>query len=199
MDEVLVFSIGAVLVAGLTFFVTYFWLDRRAHSRMNVAQAEADRIVEEAESRRRDTVLAAKDEAIRMRGELDRELTQRRKEIERIERRIEQKEESVDKKVNGLEQRERGLRKSEQQLTQRQETWEQERARQQAEIEEERSKRVAELERIAGLTSDEAKEELVPAVETEARHAATRRLHEIERETRRGRPLRMILAHRPVA
>ncbi len=196
MDDLLIFSIGAVLVAGLTFFVTYFWLDRRAHSRMNVAQAEADRIVEEAESRRRDTVLAAKDEAIRMRGELDRELTQRRKEIERIERRIEQKEESVDKKVNGLEQRERGLRKSEQQLTQRQETWEQERARQQTQLDEIRDQRVAELERIAGLTSEEARDELVLAVEAEARHAATRKLHEIERETREeaDRRSRMILA-----
>jgi ribonucrease Y len=193
---VLVFSIGAVLVAGLTFFVTYFWLDRRAHSRMRIAQTEADRIVEEAESRRRDTVLAEKDEAIRLRGELDRELTQRRKEIERVERRIEQKEETVDKKVAGLEQRERAVRKGEQQLSQHQETWEQERERQQAELDEVRSKRVAELERIAGLTSEEARDELVQAVEAEARHAATRKLHEIERETREeaDRRSRMILA-----
>ena len=196
MDQVLVFSIGAVLVAGLTFFVTYFWLDRRAHSRMRVAQTEADRIVEEAESRRRDTVLAAKDEAIRLRGELDRELTQRRKEIERIERRIEQKEETVDKKVAGLEQRERAVRKGEQQLGEHQETWEQERTRQQAQLDEVRNKRVAELERIAGLTSEEARDELVQAVEAEARHAATRKLHEIERETREeaDRRSRMILA-----
>jgi ribonucrease Y len=196
MDDLLIFSIGAVLVAGLTFFVTYFWLDRRAHSRMSIAQTEADRIVEEAESRRRDTVLAAKDEAIRLRGELDHELTQRRKEIERIERRIEQKEETVDKKVAGLEQRERSVRKGEQQLTQKQETWEQERVRQQAEIDEERGKRVSELERIAGLSSEEAKDELVQAVEAEARHVATRRLHEIERETREeaDRRSRMILA-----
>jgi ribonuclease Y len=196
MDQVVIFSIGAVLVAGLTFFVTYFWLDRRAHSRMRNAQAEADRIVEEAESRRRDTVLAAKDEAIRLRGDLDRELTQRRKEIERIERRIEQKEEVVDKKVAGLEQRERTVRTGEQQLTQHREAWDQERARQQAEIDAERGKHVAELERIAGLTSEEAKNELVQAVEVEARHAATRKLHEIERETREeaDRRSRMVLA-----
>jgi ribonuclease Y len=196
MDQVLVFSIGAVLVAGLTFFVTYFWLDRRAHSRMRTAQTEADRIVEEAESRRRDTVLAAKDEAIRLRGDLDRELTQRRKEIERVERRIEQKEENVDKKVAGLETRERAVRKGEQELTQHQDAWEQERARQQAEVDAERQKRVAELERIAGLSSEEARNELVQAVEVEARHVAARRLHEIERETREeaDRRSRMILA-----
>ncbi len=196
MDGLLFFSIGAVLVAGLTFFVTYFWLDRRANSRVHQAQAEADRIVEEAESRRRDTVLAAKDEAIRLRGDLDRELTQRRKEIERIERRIEQKEETVDKKVAGLETREKGVRKSEQQLAQNRESWEQDRVRQQREIDQARDRKVAELERVAGLTSDDAKQELVQEVEVEARHMAARRLHEIERETREeaDRRSRMILA-----
>lgn len=196
MDDLLILSIGAVLVAGLTFFVTYFWLDRRANSRVHQAQAEADRIVEEAESRRRDTVLGAKDEAIRLRGDLDRELTQRRKEIERVERRIETKEENVDRKIAGLEQRERSVRKGEQQLAQGRESWEKERSRQQQEIEQARAKRIAELERIAGLTSEDAKQELVSEVEAEARNQAARRLHEIERETREegDRRSRMILA-----
>jgi len=92
MDNIVILSIVAVLVAGLTFFVTWFWLERRENSRVRIAQSEAGRIVEEAESRRRDTVLGAKDEAIRLRGELDRELTQRRNEIERSERRSEGKE-----------------------------------------------------------------------------------------------------------
>ena len=196
MDTIVTLSIVAVLVAGITFFVTYFWLERRANSRVRRAQAEADRIVEEAESRRRDTVLGAKDEAIRLRGDLDRELTQRRSEIERIERRIEGKEEQIDKRATALENRERGVQKSEQQLTQQRETWEQERSRQQRQLEEERASHVTELERVAGLTSEEARDELVREVETEARHMATRQLHEIERETKEeaDRRSRMILA-----
>lgn len=196
MDDLLIFSIEAVLVAGLTFFVTYFWLERRANSRLRQAQSEADRIVEEAESRRRDTVLAAKDEAIRLRGDLDRELTQRRTEIERIERRIETKEENIDKKVAGLENREKVVRKGEEQLAQHRESWDQERARQQEEIDEARAKRLSELERVAGLTSEDAKNELVSEVEAEARHLAARRVHEIERETKEDadRRSRMILA-----
>ena len=94
MGDLWVFIILALLVAGITFFVTYFWLEKRAESRMKIAQSEADRVIEEAETKRRDIALSAKDEAIRLRGELDKELTQRRSEIERIERRIEQKEET---------------------------------------------------------------------------------------------------------
>lgn len=206
MVDFLIYAIGAVLVAGITFLATYFWLDQRAQSRVRMAQAEADRITEDAESRRRDAALAAKDEAIRLRGDLDRELTQRRSEIERIERRVEQKEVSIDTKSQALEQREEGLRRQEQQHSRLRESWDQERTKQAQEFE--RSKAIQiqefeqtrsttlqeleqakgvhlqELERVAGLTSDEAKAELVAEVEYEARNMAARRLHQIERETK---------------
>lgn len=206
MVDLLIYAIGAVLVAGITFLATYFWLDRRAQSRVRLAQMEADRITEEAETRRRDTVLAAKDEAIRLRGDLDRELTQRRSEIERVERRVEQKEESIDKKAQAVEQREQGVRRQEQQFAHTRETWELERNKQVQEferskasqlqeleqskrqhlqdVEHARDERLKELERIAGLTTDEAKAELIAEVEYEARNLAARRLHQIERETK---------------
>jgi ribonuclease Y len=196
MGELLVYLIGAVLVAGIVFLATYFWLDKRAQSRVRIAQSEADRIIEEAETARREAALAAKDEAIRMRGELDRELNQRRKESERIERRIEQKEESIDKKSQGLDQREQGIRRQEQQLSQTRDQWEQQRQREEQALESAKGRQLDELERIAGLSSDEAKQELVQLVEVDARNLAARRVHEIEREAKEDadRRSRKILA-----
>lgn len=196
MGEFLIYLVGAVLVAGITFLATFFWLDQRAQSRVRVAQAEADRITEEAETNRRESALAAQDEAIRLRGDLDRELNQRRSESERIERRIEQKEESIDKKSQNLDQREQGVRRQEQQLVRSRETWEQDRTKQEQEIEQARGLHQVELERVAGLTADEAKEELVAMVEYDARNLAARRVHEIERETKvdADRRARKILA-----
>lgn len=206
MVDFLIYAIGAVLVAAITFLATYFWLEQRAQSRVRLAQAEADRVTEEAELTRRDAALAAKDEAIRLRGDLDRELTQRRNEIERIERRVEQKEESIDSKSEALEQREQGVRRQEQQLSRSRETWDQERTKQVQEfqhskasqlhefeqtktsllqeLEQAKGMHLQELERVAGLTVDEAKQELVAEVEYEARNMAARRLHQIERETK---------------
>jgi len=196
MDSIVSFSIEGLLVAVIVFLLTWFWLERRAHSRVHQAQAQADQIVEEAETRRRDMVLSAKDEAIRMRGDLDRELTQRRKEIERIERRIEQKEESIDKKAQGQEQREQNLRRQEGQLTSTRANWEKERAKQAEELEQERGRHLAELERIAGLTSEEATNQLIAEIEFDARAQAARRVREIERETKEeaDRRSRKILA-----
>ena len=196
MGELLVYLIGAVLVAGIVFLATYFWLDKRAQSRVRIAQSEADRILEEAETTRREAALAAKDEAIRMRGELDRELNQRRSESERIERRIEQKEESIDKKSQGLDQREQSIRRQEQQLSQSKDQWEQQRQREEQALEAAKGRHLEELERIAGLSSDEAKQQLVELVEVDARNLAARRVHEIEREAKEDadRRSRKILA-----
>jgi ribonuclease Y len=196
MGDFIMYLIGAVLVAGLTFFATHFWLEQRAQSRVRIAQAEADRILEEAETTRRDSALAAKDEAIRLRNELDRDITQRRKEIDRVERRIEQKEEGIDKRSMGLEQREQGVRRQEQQLNSTRESWEQDHAKQVQELEQSRSLHLQELERVAGLSADNAKEELVALVEYDARNMAARKLHEIERETKidADRRARKILA-----
>jgi ribonuclease Y len=196
MGDLLIYLIGAVLVAGITFLATFFWLDQRAQSRVRLAQSEADRIVEEAETTRREAALAAQDEAIRLRGDLDRELNLRRKETERIERRIEQKEETIDKKSQGLDQREQGVRRQEQQLQRGKETWDQERAKQEQALDQAKGRQQAEIERVAGLTADEAKEELVALVEYDARNLAARRVHEIEREAKEDadRRSRKILA-----
>lgn len=182
MDGVIPYVMEALLVVLVSVLATYVYLDKRANSHIRRAQDDADRIREEAETERRNAAIATKDEAIRLRAELDRELTQRRKEIERIERRIEQKEETIDRKTATLEQREHTIRKQEQAAERARESWEQERTRQQQELDHARDKHLQELERIAGLTSDEAKQQLVAEVEDEARAMAARRLHEIEQE-----------------
>ncbi|MDQ3695697.1 MAG: ribonuclease Y [Chloroflexota bacterium] len=189
----LVGALALVLVAVATFFATKWHLEGRANSQLHLRQQEAARVLEQAETRRRDAALETKDEAIRLRADLDRELTQRRKEIERIERRIEQKEEQIDQKSNVLDQRDNAVRKAQTDLSRQRDAWDQDRGRQQAAIDETKSQvqaeldevkgsRLAELERVAGLTADEAKHELVQEVEVEARQMGARRLHEIEQE-----------------
>ncbi|MFL5758429.1 MAG: ribonuclease Y [Thermomicrobiales bacterium] len=182
MDTVIFIVLTALLAGGLTFFSTYFYLDKRANSRVRQAQDEADKILEEAETKRRDAAIAAKDESIRVRAELDRELTRRRSEIDRIERRIEQKEENIDRKSAAVEQRELALKQKELADQQTFDAWVQEKNRQQKELEAARGRHLEELERIAGLSADEAKQQLVQEVEIEARALAARRLHEIENE-----------------
>src|SRR5688572_27928094 len=180
MEGALPFILEAVLVIGLTALVTYLLLERRSQSRIRLAQDEAEQIVADAENRRRAAAIEAKDEAMRLRSELDRELGNRRKEIDRIERRMEQKEENIDRKLQSVEQRDQNVRKNEQNLERSKEAWENERSKQQAKLDQERNRHIQELERVAGLTAEEARNELVAEVEGEARAQAARRVHEIE-------------------
>ncbi len=182
MTEIIGYILEAIVIAAASAFATHAYLQRQADSSVRRTRAEADRILEEAENRRRDAALESKDEAIRLRAELDRELTLRRKEIDRVERRVEQKEETIDQKSTALEQREQGVRRQEQQAAEASDAWEQERGRQQLELDSARNRHLQELERIAGLTADEAKDQLVAEVEAEARGMASRRMHEIELE-----------------
>jgi len=204
LEQFLIVGLELILVAALTFFATRWYLEHHASSRLRQQQVEADRILAEAETRQRDATLEVKDEAIRLRADLDRELTQRRKEIDRIERRIEQKEETIDQKSAILDSRETAIRQAEQEIprardaweqertkqraadvlerTKRQTDFEQERARQQADLDQARDRHLRELERVAGLSAEEAKDELVREVEVEARAQAARRMHEIEIE-----------------
>ena len=73
MGGTIPFVLEAFLVACVSVLATYIYLDKRAQSHVRKAQVDADRIRDEAETERRDAAIATKDEAIRLRNELDRE------------------------------------------------------------------------------------------------------------------------------
>ena len=54
-------------------------------------------------------MLEAKEESIRVKNDLDKEVKERRAEIQRSERRVVQKEENLDKKLESIERREAGF------------------------------------------------------------------------------------------
>ena len=88
MMYVLIALVSAAVAGALAWYLTKVKLESNAASTVGRAELEAKRVVEEAEAQRRETVLETKDEAIRLRSEMDREVSNRRRELERVERRI---------------------------------------------------------------------------------------------------------------
>jgi ribonuclease Y len=82
------------------------WLIRWLYARFQLSSSEqkAERIkqdaVKEAESKKRELILEAKDELIRERNEQEKELRERRAEIQNYERRLLHKEENLEKKTS---------------------------------------------------------------------------------------------------
>lgn len=137
------------------------------------AQDKAREIIDEAlktaETKKREGLLEVKEESIRAKNELDKEIKERRAEVQRSERRIQQKEENIDKKANAIERKEASLAAKEEEL-----------AKQKEQIAKLNEERVQELERISGLTSEQAKEHLLKIVEDEVKHETALLVKELE-------------------
>ncbi len=163
--------IAAALVLG---FAGGFLLRRLlAEKKIGSAEREANRILtdckQQAESIKKEKLLEAKEEILQRRNESEAELKERRAEITRMERRLTQKEENLDQKSEALERKNERL---DQKL--------QENDSVRAEIEATLAEHKRVLETLAGLTAEEAKEELIERVEGEAKHELAQRLDELE-------------------
>lgn len=163
--------LGLLVGAVGAWFATRWVLQNRADSTIAQANRESKRIVDEAEAQQREIVLQAKDEGIRLRSEVDREISNRRKDLERVERRLEQKEEQLDRKIDQVERRDRNLNKREKGLD--------ETAK---ELEGYAERQREELERVASLTGEEAREILLHQVEQDMSEILNRRAREMEAE-----------------
>ena len=128
-----------------------------------------DEALKAAETKKRETLLEVKEESLRTKNELERETKERRNELQRYEKRVLSKEESVDKKANAVEKRELECTAKFNKL--------QEKEKRVNELEE---KGVQELERVSGLTSEQAKEELLKSVEDDVKVDVARLYKELE-------------------
>ncbi|WP_461394014.1 ribonuclease Y [Deferrisoma sp.] len=154
---------------------------RKEEEREAQARAVLDEARKEAEIIKKEAALRAKEEVLAEKARLEQEVEARKSEVAVLERRLQQKEENLEKKEEGLQRREARLEEREGQLEQRSREVES-RAR---EVEEKRAEVLRTLERVAGLSAEEAKEQLKATLLSEARHEAAKQIREIEEEARK--------------
>ena len=133
------------------------------------ARSIIDEALKTAETKKREALLEVKEESLRTKNELEKETKERRNELQKYERRVLSKEESVDKKADAVEKREAECTAKVAELQKREKK-----------VEELEQKGVQELERISGLTSDQAKDELLRSVEDDVKVDVARMYKELE-------------------
>ena len=116
--------------------------------------------------------MEVKEESLRTKNELEKETKERRSELQKYERRVLSKEESVDKKADAVEKREAECTAKVAELQKREKK-----------VDELEQKGVQELERISGLTSDQAKDELLRSVEDDVKVDVARMYKELEKQS----------------
>ena len=164
-----------LIAAALALGAVVGFLVRRllAEKKIGSAEAEAKRILsdcaQQAEAMKKERLIEAKEEMLRLRNETEADLKERRDEVKSVERRLTQKEENLDHKSETLDRKNEILEAK---------------IRENDALREEINATLAQqqnvLEGLAGLTAEEAKEELIERVEGEVKHDLAQRLDELE-------------------
>ncbi len=155
----IIINIAVFLVSAVIFtFVGIAIRKKIAESKMKSAESEAKRIIElankEAENKKKEEIFKAKEEIMNARQELDKEIRERRGEVQSQERRLIQKEENLERKMENLEKKERELDSKLQAQQKRKE-----------EIDSLYDQKMLELQKVAELTAEEAKKQLLTELE----------------------------------
>ena len=176
--------IGLAVGAGLAFLSLYAFAGSRLAAARRTrqllvtdAKREADAMRREAQSEsdalRREGQIEAREASVKLRGEIEQEVAERRAEMLKLEERVLAKEEDIDQKLTELTRREQGVSDREVHTRQLQE-----------ELKEARDSQLTELERISGMTVNEAKTHLLERSEELVRHELARRVRQAEEEAR---------------
>jgi ribonuclease Y len=157
--------------------VAAVWLRASSRSGLRSAELSRERLVadaqREAETIRREAQVEARELAVRLRSEAESHVQDRRLEIAKVEERIGQREAEVEAKFVEVSRREQGLGDRETHLKQLQE-----------ELKLARDEGLKELERVSGMTSLEARQQLLERSQDLVRHELARSVRQIEEEAR---------------
>ena len=133
------------------------------------ARSIIDEALKTAETKKREALLEVKEESLRTKNELEKETKERRNELQKYENRVLAKESAVDKKADAVEKREAECTARAAEVQKKEKR-----------VEELEQKGVQELERVSGLTSEQAKEELLRSVEDDVKVDVARLYRELE-------------------
>ncbi|MEW6668246.1 MAG: ribonuclease Y [Thermodesulfobacteriota bacterium] len=162
-----------------------FWVRKRMVEKQYDSIREYSRKIineahKKAKSIKREAAIRAKDIFYQMKVDFEKESKEKREQLQIHEKRLLNKEEALDKKIEQYEQREKRSAKREKDL----ELAEEDIRKRQSEYESLLASQRQELERVAGLSSEEAKTLLLASMEEEAQHDAAKLMRRIEMETR---------------
>ncbi len=184
MTMTILVVVTAVVMAVIGVAAGYLIRLKQAQGKLQSMESLSQKLLDdarrEAETLKKEALLQAKDQLYQMKLDFEAETKERRREYNHWEKRLAQKEDSQDKKAEALTSREQEIARREARINEQEKAI----ATQTRQAEELLAQRKQKLEEVAGLTEAEAKEQLILAIENEAKHEAARKIKLIETETK---------------
>lgn len=172
---VISFLVAGVILGLIAFKLGIRYRKKIAEAEIGSAEEQAKKIIDDAfhaaDTKKKETIIEAKDEIHKLRTDADREIKERRNEVSRQERRLVQKEETLDKKMDALEAKDELLQKKLRSADEKLQ-----------EAERIKNSQIDNLERISGLTAEQAKEQLLESLQDELTHEKAVRISNYEQQ-----------------
>ncbi|NPV05884.1 MAG: ribonuclease Y [Syntrophaceae bacterium] len=182
MDFLPVIIAIASLIAGIAFgYLIRKMITREMQSSENLAVRIVEEAKKEADNIKKEAVLQAKESLLKTKAEFEREARDRKAELDKLEARLRSKEENQEKRIDMLVQKESNIENREKALQQKESALQEKHERLNRIIDDQKEK----LEKIAGLTAEEAKAQLIQSLEAEAKREAAILIRKAEEEAKR--------------
>jgi ribonuclease Y len=149
----------------------YWYFQRRSQQSLDGAEKRAERIIADAETASKEQMVQARDEALELRREVEREAKARDRELRQEDGRLQKRRASLDERFDQVDQRERRLNQRQSNMDKRF-----------SQLETLEKERMVELERVANMSQSEARDLLLENVEQQARQDMARTIREVEAE-----------------
>ncbi|SHK96239.1 ribonucrease Y [Chitinophaga jiangningensis] len=177
MDVTLAITAIAALIIGIALGKVIF--AKNTQQKIDEAEQQAKKIIADAqttgENLKKDRLLEAKEKYLQMKSEHEKEVLQRNQKILESENRIKQKEQSLNQKNEQVQKQINENDAIKETLNRQMELVTIKRT----ELEKHQEEHIRRLEKVAGLTAEEAKHQLVESLKEEARSQALAHIQEI--------------------
>ncbi len=181
-EMIILVIFAAVAVGTLLGYVLSQKLSRKKlESSENLSARIVDEAKKEAETIKKEAVLQTKENLLKAKTEFEKDTRERKSDLDNLERRLRSKEENIDKRIDLLSQKETNFENREKALIHKESHLNEKHDRLNRMLEEQKEK----LEKIAGISSEEAKNHLIQSMEAMAKRDAATAIRKIEEEAKR--------------
>jgi ribonuclease Y len=172
MDQIVLSIIVGLVGVAVGIIAGKFIFAVNTRKQVEEAEQRAQKIISEAqlqaETTKKEKILEAKERFVQLKSEHDKEVLEKNRKISDIENRLKQKELTINQKENSLDKQLKENDGIKENLNRQIEVVNQKRT----ELEKHQEEHIRRLEKIAGLTADEAKNQLVESLKQDAQARA---------------------------
>jgi len=181
-DLIALMILGAVVVGGVLGYALSVKISKKKlESAENLSTRIIDEAKKEAETIKKEAILQTKENLLRAKTEFERDTKERKSDLDNLEKRLRSKEENIDKRLDTLSQKETNIENREKSLVHKETQLNEKHEKMNRMLDEQKEK----LERIAGISSEEAKNYLIQSMEATAKREASATIRKIEEDTKR--------------